>query len=328
MYKRYFSFIKFLEVILKTHNHISFSLSCISIALVFFAAIPFTQLHSQESASSGRSNAAGKFALELDGTTCGFLRSIDGGAMVRDVIEGKTSSDALVKKHISNVKYEEISITCGTGMSEQFYKWIQDSFDRKYSRKNGSIIACDYNYKATSNINFQNALLTEVSFPACDASAKDPAYMTLKFKPEMTRFAKGDGSVVSDPSAQRGGQKKWLPCNFRVEIDGMEQACSRVNKIEAITIKQKVAGKEPTKLEIPNLKFVVPNSDIKPFQDWFNDAAKGKSNEKTGSLIYLAPDKKEELMTLNFEGLQIVSIKPMQGMKWLLEVRVDRIEMK
>ena len=61
----------------------------------------------------------------------------------------------------------------------------------------------------------------------------------------------------------KGEQKKWLPSNFRLKIDGLDNACPQVNKIEAITIKQKVvedpgrrAARLPEgagELEYPNL---------------------------------------------------------------------------
>src|SRR5258706_3586664 len=118
-------------------------------------------------------------------------------------------------------------------MSRAFYQWIRESWDQRSPRKNGAVIAGDYDYKEHSRLEFSNGLITEVGFPACDGASKDAAKMTVKLGPELIRIVAGSGKPL--PGAKV--QKKWLPANFRLEIAGLD--CSKVNKVEAITIKQK-----------------------------------------------------------------------------------------
>jgi phage tail-like protein len=274
--------------------------------------------------SDKRGFIAGKFGIELDGIMAGWVASVEGGHATSDVVVEKIGVDHLAKKHLAGVKYEEISLSCGTGMSKGFYDWIKASFDHKYQRKNGAIITANYDYQEISRITFMNALPTEIGFPALDASSKDAAKMTIKLKPETTRYATGGtgGPTASTYKIDASVQKKWLPANFRLKIDGTD--CTRVNKIEAIVVKQKTVEnpvgelrdyeQEPASVEIPNLVITLAESHSKEFADWHKsfviDGANGEDKEKGGTLEYLAPDLKTVLFTLTFDHLGIFKLTP------------------
>ena len=270
---------------------------------------------------SKRGFTAGKYAMDMGGNWAGWLFSAEGGYATADVVTEKLGPDHIAKKHIGNVKYEDISVSCGTGMSKQFYDWIQASFQHKYMRKNGAIISADYDHNEVSRLSFQEALISEIGFPALDASSKDAAKMTIKFTPEITRVqAAMGGSIKGDTQAKI--QKKWLPSNFKLQIPGMD--CTRVNKVEAIVVKQKNvenavgelrdAEKEPANLEIPNLVITLAESHAKEFYDWHKsfviDGICGEDAEKTGGLTFLAPDLKTELFTINFFHLGLFKLTP------------------
>src|SRR4051812_27583083 len=105
-----------------------------------------------------RGYTAGEFALDVDGISAGWGTPVDGGHATADVIVEKIGVDHVQHKHLAGVKYEDISVTCGTGMSKGFYEWIKASFDHKVVRKNGAVIACDYNFKEVSRLNWMNGL--------------------------------------------------------------------------------------------------------------------------------------------------------------------------
>jgi len=270
-----------------------------------------------------RGYTAGKYAIDMGGVMAGWLFSAEGGHATADVVTEKLGPDHIAKKHISNVKYEDISVSCGTGMSKQFYEWIKSSFDHTYTRKDGAIISADYDHNEVSRLTFQHALISEVGFPALDAASKDAAKMTIKFSPEITRTTYGQGAKISG-NTNAVIQKKWLPANFRLVINGLEEACTRVNKIEALTVKQKNvenavgelrdAEKEPANLEIPNLVITFAESHAKSFYDWHKsfviDGNAGDGDEKNGSLTFLTPNLKEELFTINFTHLGIFKLTP------------------
>jgi phage tail-like protein len=249
----------------------------------------------------------------------GWLHSAEGGHATSDVVTEKIGPDHLQKKPIGNVKYEDITLACGTGMSKGFYEWLKATLDHQYQRKNGAIVSCDYDYKELSRLEFHNALITEFGMPALDAASKDAAKMTIKISPEFTRTqatAGGTAKAILAPKVQ----KRWLPRNFRLEIPGLD--CTRVNRVEAITVKQKVVEnpggetrdyqKEPANLETPNLVITLPEANAAGFFNWHNQfVISGKNNksaEKTGQLIYLTEDLREALFTLNFHGLGIFKL--------------------
>lgn len=273
--------------------------------------------------SDQRSYTAGKYALDLDGKFAGWIKSVEGGHATADVIVEKVATDLIWHKHIAGVKYDDITLSCGTAMSKAFYEWLQASVDHQAKRiTSGAIVAADYNFKETGRLNFFNALITEVGFPALDAASKDAASMSLKFAVETTRQLNATGSPIKGDLGA-GQQKKWTPANFRLAIDGIPTGCKWVNKIEALTVKQKVVDnplgefrdfqKEPAHIEFPNLVVTVAESHADEFYKWHEDfVIKGncdQSKEKGGSLTYLASDTKTELFTINFQGLGIFSAK-------------------
>ncbi len=270
-----------------------------------------------------RGYIAGKYGIELDGINAGWVSSAEGGHATSDVVNEKIGSDHIIHKHIAGVKYEDITVTCGTGMSKGFYDWIKASFDHNYARKNGAVITADFNYKEYTRLNFFNALITEIGFPALDAASKDGAKMTIKFSPEYTRMqAKGGSSIAGSYKNDQTLQKKWLPSNYKLVIDGLD--CTRVNKIEAITVKQKVVEnptgelrdyeREPAHLEIPNLVVTLAESHAEKWYEWHENFVikgdNGDNKEKGGSLTYLAPDLKTELFTITFSHLGIFKLTP------------------
>jgi phage tail-like protein len=260
-----------------------------------------------------------KIAFELDGEFVGWVNSVEGGEAVADVVTEKQGSDGIARKHISGVKYEDITVTCGFSMSKAIYDWIASTFDHKHTRKSGSIVTVDYTQHKHEIRSFANALITEIGFPALDASSKDAAKMTLKFAPEYTKSESNSGRWFGEPGVSPK-QKLFQPSNFRLTIDGLEQACAKVSKIDAITVKQTAVTdavgeerdyeKEPAKLEFPNLKITLDAFYAEDFLKWHEDfVIKGNSQqEKGGTLEYLAADM-TSLFTLNFYGVGIFKAK-------------------
>jgi phage tail-like protein len=293
--------------------------------------------------SDKRAYVSGKFALELDNASAGWLFSAEGGNASSDVVVEKLGPDHVQRKHIAGVKYEDIVLTFGTGMSKGLYNWIKGSFDHKYERHNGAIVGATFDHKEMSRLTFQNALIEEISFPALDASSKDAARMTLKFSPEVTRMTTtfGGGPPIHGKfPINTSVQKQWLPSNFRLRIDGLEAPCSRVNKIDALVIKQKntenAVGelrdyvREPVYLEIPNLVITFPESHAEDFYKWHEDFVikgnNGDDKEKNGTLEYLNPSLDKVLFVLSFKHLGIFRLtaeKSESGVETLRRVKAE-----
>ncbi len=273
--------------------------------------------------ADARGYSAGKFVLVVDGTPAGLCSSVEGGHATSDVIQEKAGGELTAFKHIGGVKYEDITVNVGAAISDGFGKWIQASFGKKHERKNGNILSADFDSKGRAGMDFFNALVTELGFPALDASSKDAAKMTVKFSPEYTRFKKGSGDASAAISPPK--QKMWTPANFRLKIDGLEEGCAKVNKIEALTLKQKVVEnpvgemrdyqKEPVGLlDVPNLVVTLPESHADKWYEYHESfvikGENGQDKEKGATLTYLTPDLKTEVLTLTFKQLGIFKLTP------------------
>jgi T4-like virus tail tube protein gp19 len=297
---------------------------------------------SAEAAGDVRSYTSGHFQLELSGILIGLLKSFDGGAISAEVVEEELEPEELIaKKHIGNVKYEDFTVQIGFSQHKAMYDWINSSWSGKQVRESGAIVLADQDYNAKRSITFEEALLSEVRIPACDASSKETGYMGVKFAPEVITNKKASGKLTSSKT-----QKAWLPSNFRLKIGDLP--CSRVSKIDAFTIKQAIVTeqigdtryyhKEPGKLEFPNLKVTFPESDLKLWDAWFTSMviAGNQEDEKEGTLELLGPSLKAALCTISFFGVGIHKLSyngaaaeaAAASRKMIAELYVERMEIK
>ena len=207
---------------------------------IFIAVFMMVMTAAPTRAGEARSHVTGNFALDIEGGT-GYLHDVDGGAISAEVIEHQVGNDSLDKKHLSHPEYESIDIQLGLSSSPAINDWIQASWEKKYQRKSGAISALDFKLRALSRWEFVEALITETTIPACDIAAKDPAFLRVKIACEKSRYRRGNGQVLPGLPAP-GKQKQWLPSNFRLKIAGID--CSKVSKIDSITVKQTVTQDE------------------------------------------------------------------------------------
>ncbi len=229
---------------------------------------------------------------------------------------------AVRAKHIGLPTPEAFSVSVGMSMSKSFWTWLEDSWNGKITRRNGSVQTCDRDLNIVHEQTFQDALVTETAFPALDGASKDPGYINVKFMPELTRHkAKAGGKPRGIFSKS---QKLWSPANFRLQIEGLD--CSRVNKIESFTVKQNTKRVEcgpareyelePTSLEFPNLSITTSMATAQTWSDWHEDfVLKGNNSsdkEKTGSIIFLSP-KGEELLMVELMGIGIFNLLTDKG---------------
>jgi hypothetical protein len=281
------------------------------------AVLTFATMN-EGAAADGRSYVPGYFALELDGGKSGLIKSVEGGAITGEVVQS-AHGFGLTKKHIANVKYEQFSLEAGFGEPKELLDWVSATVDGNGQRKDGSIFALDARLNEGARRNFRGGLITEITFPACDAASKEATSMNVKIAPELIESLPGSGKNNFAVSIKK--QKQWLPSNFRLEIPGVD--CSKVKKVDAITIKQPLLqhsvgeprsfGKVPGTLEISNLRVTVPASYARDFVGWHNDFVINGNNddskEKTGTLSFLSLDRKEELVKLTFFNLGIFRVE-------------------
>src|SRR5262245_4549649 len=108
-------------------------------------------------ASDGRSYVTGYFQLMLDGVDTGIVQKLRGGHISAERVELSGGG--------------ELAFQAGLSMGQPVKDWIHASLSGSPMRKSGEIRVADRNRKVTQVIEFSDALLTEIGFPALDAAA-------------------------------------------------------------------------------------------------------------------------------------------------------------
>jgi hypothetical protein len=272
-------------------------------------------------ASTGtRQYVSSHFKLELGETDVGFLRSAEGGGLKADILTYQQGSVQDHWRQAGRPKFDDMTVSVGMNLSKSFYSWISAFFARKGERMHGAIVTADFNYKEVGRRTFSQALISQVDLPALDASKAEPAYMSVKITPEDVKYEKKEGPKLEAPVRPESTGKMWQSSNFLLTVDGYDDACKRVTKVDAFTLKQqileypsgdkrfslKIAGK----LEYPNITFYVPAVDAQPFVDASKkrlvDNEAPTPTRLNGALQYLTNDKKV-LCTVTLSGVDIIS---------------------
>ena len=105
-----------------------------------------------------RGYTAGRFALEIDGVSAGWIYSAEGGNRVAEVVTEKLPQEHHTRKHVAGLKYEDITIVCGIGMAKHFWHKLKASFDDNMKRLDGAIHICDYDGHITRTLEFHQAI--------------------------------------------------------------------------------------------------------------------------------------------------------------------------
>src|SRR3954469_776611 len=172
-----------------------------------------------------RSYTAGHFELRIDAgnsasKSTAFLKSVDGGYVRQSLVDEAIGPHNLRIKHTSVAEIEPFSIEFGLAGAENVLEWIQASWRKNWSRKNGQVSHADFNHFTTFEHEFYDALITETTFPTLDGSSKEPAYIKIKLQPERVVVKKTDGQRLQSSGGQK--QKMWTCAGFRLNIDGIE----------------------------------------------------------------------------------------------------------
>lgn len=261
--------------------------------------------------SGSRGYAGANFALELAGQAAGWLKNASGGTAHAEVITETTG-----QKHLGAVHYDDLVLNGGAGMSKDFYTWVAEASNMTggAQRKDGALLSCDFDGKVMSRLEWTMGLIKAISFPAFDAASKDPAFLTIKITPEQTRRHAGNGSRAASPLSR---PPMWLSGNFRLKIDGLEDACAHVSRIAPMTISRELITESLGevmigRVSLGDLVISLPEARAQKFYAWFDSFVMGGNNsanqEKNGSLELLTPNASSTLFSLTFSHLGIYAI--------------------
>jgi phage tail-like protein len=283
---------------------------------------------------SQRTYISDRFVLELDdgggSQFVGTLQTVEGIGLKSDVVDEKVGGEVMATKYPGRPKFDDVTIQVGMSMAPKFWKWIKATFNQyDAQRKNGAIVALDFDNNQRWRRTFSGALITEVGFPALDGAAKEPAYLTVKFAVESMKLEKASGKYPAEREAQAEWQKQrmWLPSNFTFKLDKFGSRELPNAKVDAFTVKQNIIvcptggilepTKEPGRIEFPNLSVTVMERDADVWRKWWDDfvreAKHEGGNETTGHISYLKRQTKDTpLVVLDIYNLGILSMSPVK----------------
>jgi hypothetical protein len=272
---------------------------------------------------SQRSYAGGHFELTIDGhEATAFVKSVDGGWQRAQVIDDPHGAHSDRVKHMGTVEIEPIAIELGLTGAGGVLAWIQGSWNRQWGRRNGEVTHANFNLLQTFRHEFFDALITETTFPTCDASSKDSGFVKFKFLPErvkskqLTTDSEGKGNEVKGVIGKDVKQKMWTASAFRFMIDGIDEMVY-TNKIESFTIKQGVKKMyigadrfpqiEPTGIQFPNITGLIglqhAGNLMKWHQQYIQSGEQDVPQRKSGRLEFLSPDRKSVLFAVHLHDM-------------------------
>jgi hypothetical protein len=276
--------------------------------------------------TSRQSYTAGHFELAIDGhKSTAFLKSVDGGWSKASVVDEPVGSSNNRVKHVSTVEIDPISIELGMANANDVLQWIQGSWNRQWDRRSGVITHANFDLNETYEHEFYDALVAETTIPLLDGASKDSGYIKCKIQPErvLTKKLPGVKRAIA-PIGLKTKQKLWTTSAFRFNLDTIDEM-AYTNKIESFTITQSIkkmfTGQdrfpqiEPTGIKFPNLTGTISlayaDKLLKWHDDYVNKGKKDHGAQKSGSIEFLTPDRKQTLFQINlFEvGISAVSIQ-------------------
>lgn len=276
-------------------------------------------------AVSGRSYAAGNFLLVLDGTVAGFVKEIDGGAMVSDVVAEPLGKGPFTKKRPSPPKFDPVSLRIPLGsVSKNVFDWATSGLATGAPvSKQAALSACDYSFKEQSKRLFSNLRVSELAFPELDAGNKEAGLLRIVALADGVVEQKGSGATVPF-NAGPGGMKAFLPSNFRVTMDGLDTA--RVSKVSAVNAKF-INGK----VEIANVVVTFAESSGESWRKWYGDMTNPKNAssdalEKAMVIEYLTANRAEVLLRVRLEGVGILGVEPAETVNGSQTDQISRLQ--
>jgi len=267
------------------------------------------------------------------------LRMVDGGGVKADMLSYQMGEHGDVWRQLGRAKYDDIKLTLGLADVKGFWGWIEEFLKGIHTRKNGAIIAADYNYEEQARREFEQAIITELGFPKWDANAKDQANITVTMAPEKVVFKGPTGKTLANNGDSQAKQKHIAACNFNFSIDGYLDASARCTKVDAFAIKVKTvehfygtrleSAKLPGKMEWPNLVFYVPELDAEPFRTLHNDRMAGTRIDQgeglTGTLTFFN-NQKVEKGAFHFKGIHIFNVSAEKAEASSEEMKLTKVE--
>jgi hypothetical protein len=264
----------------------------------------------------GGTSTGDRFVLTLDGVVCGLVTSAEGGNISAPVL--REPAGAFVPKRLGAPTPEPIDLFFDLSLQKVVYEWITESWQGRALTKSGSLITLDTNLQATTELQFDKAVISATTIPAMDASSKLECVLAVRLTAAATNMRHTSGPIAGLVPKQK---KAWLSSNFRLEIDGLDTTTiSKVNALTIMSAERNAAADRSrwpagsvSAIDFPDLRVLFAEQSLKTWADWHDrfvvHGENDDTQEKSGSLVFLAPDRQSQLGNVAFYGLGIYRLR-------------------
>ena len=275
-----------------------------------------------EAALQKRAFTATTMSLEVDGQFAGRLAAVEGGGLFADIVGEPPGQDMIQHKRTGPVRFEDIVLDMPLGAAEKPLSiWITDTLTKGSMPKSGAISYGDMNSTEIKRLEFTGAVLSEVAFSEADGGeGKEAPSVKLRLVSQSIRLMGGKGKSSAPFSTK---SKQLSSANFRFNVQGLEQACTRITSVSGVAARRAVAGTTAGQdkfrqsapasvLDCSTVRILLPEMDAGPFYAWFDDMVfKGNPGAERGGLLeWLDPTMKNVLASVQLGGLGIVRYQP------------------
>lgn len=225
-----------------------------------------------------RGSTSNKYALVLHGSHAGWLTDVAGALAVGD-IGGE-----------GGARYEELALRCWPGMPREFYAWIAGSFAAQPSACDGEVILADDGDAEVSRLSFAGGVVTELQLPPFEPVLRDSIKLGIRFSPRTSKRSYAGGHLGGETLDLR---RPAAPTDIELHIDGLEEACSQLRRIEGVTIRQAlergrrdegVAARRTGPPSVGPLTVVLAESKAQGFVRWHEACRTGRSDGRAATL--------------------------------------------
>ena len=217
--------------------------------------------------------------FSTDGKLLGYPERADGGLAIGTVVPAGLKE----KKHVGNVKYDNITFVCTSSMEPFVVNCFKSLrvLAGATERKSGSIVYLSRDGEFHRKLAFSEAMISAVKFPALDAASKDAAKIMISLAPTRTIHTQASGSLSAEVTKATSAYSEpptaalWSSSNFKVEIAGLDNACSYIQRVEPLCVSKIIMDRDSGRmLEVPRLDcsdliVTLPIRHAKEFMEWY-----------------------------------------------------------
>src|SRR5215831_11451412 len=129
---------------------------------------------------------ASLIAVELDGKYVGFVPSASGGETYADVVTGRDATGS-PRKCPGPPKTAPIVINAGAYVAEPLYRWVAAAMAGRADPRSGALVFFGNTAHESWRLEFSQATIAKVVFPAMDSAVKKEATIEITIEPEATK---------------------------------------------------------------------------------------------------------------------------------------------